>query len=209
MKTLRHCCAVACIALLCGGCAGLYPPPPQPRSQLAPGFDPQQLNKLALLVEDSTKQYSRNPGVFRQIEDEFIYQLLAKGYSLAARSDVASVMKELKFQQSGVTEEDAAKLGRMLNVPAVLIVTITDCSLTSQETGLIINNRRQVSHTAQGKISCRLISVEKAEILWLGSHAGALHVRDKKDAHAVLAPVASQLAHGFPGRIAVPSSIQQ
>jgi hypothetical protein len=85
----------------------------------------------------------------RQIEDIFIKESISKGYRVVSRSDIEPLLQEMGFQKhSGLTDKDAAELGRMLNVPAVVIVAIT-------------RDERDAS-----ALGVRLISVEEAEVLW-------------------------------------------
>ena len=115
----------------------------------APSFNPNKHYKLAILIEPNTKLPSR------LIEDEFMKLLISKGYTISSRSDVMSIMRELKFQHKGLTDGDASKIGKMLNVPAVLIVSLT--------------NYHKESGWINISVGARMIDVEKAEILWLGS----------------------------------------
>ena len=92
------------------------------------------LDKLAVVVVGNNRLPRAAPQSDQQrlVEDEFLQVLIEKGYSLVSRSDMASVMKEQTFQRSGVTEDNAAALGKLLNVPAVLVVRITRCTAEHQ-----------------------------------------------------------------------------
>ena len=92
-----------------------------------PGFDPQRLDKIAILVEKGREIPDR------MIEDEFISALLRKNYTVAARSDTQAILKEMQFQKSGVTDDDAVKLGKVLNVQAVLIVSVTSLKVNKEK----------------------------------------------------------------------------
>jgi hypothetical protein len=85
----------------------------------------------------------------RLIEDIFIKESISKGYRVVSRSDIEPLLQEMGFQKhSGLTDKDAAELGRILNVPAVVIVAITQEEENAVALGV------------------RLISVEQAEIFW-------------------------------------------
>jgi hypothetical protein len=105
--------------------------------------------------------------MLKRIEDQFIHPLLEKGYTLAGRSDVRAALEELKFEDSGITEDNAAKLGHFLNVQAVVLVNVTDIRLR----GEFSNFFQEFVYTFNGSVNARLIQSETAEILWQGSMA--------------------------------------
>ena len=105
----------------------------KPKVSSSADFKPRELTKLAVLVtaggsHHSTRGTVHSTDAQRLVEDVFLECLLAKGHSLAARSDVGSVLREKRFQESGATDELAASVGKVLNVPAVLLVRVTDLS---------------------------------------------------------------------------------
>ena len=136
------------IMFLITGCAAVPREPPV-KYVTSPSFNPNKHCKLAVLVESNKELPSR------MIEDEFMKLLIAKGYTISSRSDVESIMKELKFQHSGLTDDNASEVGRMLNIPAVLIVSLTNCY-----------RRRDFIRLTLGT---RMIDVEKGDVIWLGS----------------------------------------
>ena len=112
-------------------------------------------DKIAVLVEP------RRGTPTRGIEDEFISVLLDKGYNVSSRSDVEKVVKEISFQKSGLTDlsnEDAAEIGKILNVPSVIIVHITDLYTKRYKSG---------APYVQASMGARIVKVETAEILWV------------------------------------------
>ena len=89
-----------------------------------------------------------------QVADFFVMELLKKEYSPVARAGVQKILREQKFQASQNTpEEDAARAGKMLNVPAVIMVNVS-------------NRDDEIN------ISAKMIDVETAEILWISSGTG-------------------------------------
>lgn len=90
-----------------------------------------------------------------QIGDFFVMELLKKGYAPIERSQVQSLLDEQDFQASDLTStEDAAKAGKILNVPAVLLINVP----TFKE---------------QMSITAKMINVEDGSILWLGTGSGS------------------------------------
>jgi TolB-like protein len=115
------------------------------------GFDFSELNRIA--VVDVVGMVG-NEAVKNQIADFFTMELLKKGYSPVERSQVQVILKEQKFQASDLTSsEDLARAGKILNVPAVLIVNIPKM-------------KDEINMTA------KLIDVEDGSVLWLASGSG-------------------------------------
>jgi hypothetical protein len=155
----------------------------------------------------------------RQVEDAFIQVLIEKGYHLVSRSDLQSVAKEQQFQKSGLTEDNAVALGKLLNVPAVLMVRITDYAADNhqafglnqgfgalQPPGAKQGTRqpggaakRQEPHTtARAALAARLIDVNRGEIWWTHGTWMSKEVSSKGDATKVLDNAAKEVAEYFP-----------
>ncbi len=130
----------------------------------------------------------------RLIEDEFVQVLVQKGYSLVSRSDIASVVKEQQFQRAGLTEDNAAALGKLLNVPAVFVLRITESGTENQRDP---RNGASVI-VGRGALGARLVSVETSGILWTGKHSEQVVVRGRGENTLVLSEVARDLALAFP-----------
>jgi len=89
-----------------------------------------------------------------QVGDFFAMELLNKGYQVVERERVESILQEQDFQKSERTnDQEAAQIGRILNVPAVLILS---------------------AHVEGEKVSMtgRMIDAETAEVLWIGTGRG-------------------------------------
>ncbi len=136
----------------------------------------------------------------RQVEDEFLQVLLDKGYSLVSRSDIASVVKEQQFQRSGLTEDNATKLGKLLNVPAVLVVRITECTAESQRVARVPNQ------VLMGRVSlgARLINVETGLISWTLAQSDSHTLAGRGELSILLGRVANKLASSFPDKNGTP-----
>lgn len=160
------------LAISMSGCQSVMytvfgPPPPHPRpvwhsSNSAHG----NIQKVAVFVTDRS-QFSNYPSIAHTVEDDFIEHLLNKGYRVADRSNVEQVLNEIKFQHSGLTESDVAKLGKMLNVSAVFLITINGASVSRPSYAGLNNNIAVYNLTAS--LSARLIRVEDSEVLGLTS----------------------------------------
>lgn len=185
------------IIFFLNGCA-IPPPAPQlPRVTLSPLFNPKMYPRLAIFVEDNTGKF-RNGGGLREVEDEFMRAAIEKGYILAARSDIESLIKELKFQKSNLTEKQAAEIGHVLNVPAVIIVSINNVS--SERYQHPYREQRRSVYQVEANISARMISTELAEVMWISSYSSGYlsSERGREEETKSLAPVANVVASGLP-----------
>ena len=163
-----------------------------PETSSDASFDPKTLVKLAVLV--AVEEGRRNPQTNQQrvVEDEFIKTLIGKGYSIVSRSDMKLVTREQQLQKSGLTDDNAVAIGKLLNVPAVMVVRITEAGIENQRGPAA---KRPVT-VARAALSARLMSVENGLILWTGTHLESGVGRS--DVLAGVADVARTLAGSFP-----------
>ena len=137
--------ALAGVAVLAVGCA-------TGESFVRQGYDFSGIDKVAVVevAGDVAGEATKN-----QVADFFSIELMKKGYTPVERRQVQAILKEQKFQRSDLTSaEGAAAAGRILNVPAVMIVNI------------VVHGER-ISRTA------KMVDVEDASILWIGSGYGS------------------------------------
>jgi hypothetical protein len=133
-------------ALIVGGCAT-----GKGESYIRADYDFSKVTKVAV-VEVSGKV--RGEAVKDQIRDFFTMELLKKGYTPVERARIQTVLEEQKFQASDVTtDEGAAKVGKILNVPVVMLVNIP-------------------TYKEEMNMTAKLIDVEDGSILWIGSGSG-------------------------------------
>jgi hypothetical protein len=143
MKIVSVCAAVITVMLI-GGCSS-------GESYVKAGYDFTRLDKVA--VVDVQGDINGEPAK-NQIADFFTMELLKKGFAPVERAQVQTLLKEHQFQVSGLTSsEGAARAGKILNVPAILVVNIP-------------NFGEEMSMTA------KMINVEDGGILWMGSGSG-------------------------------------
>ncbi len=89
-----------------------------------------------------------------QVGEYFAMELIRRGYDVVERGRVESILKEQDFQRSDVTtSEGAARMGEVLNVPAVAML---DVNLVGEKLSL----------------TGRIVDTETAVILWMGSGRG-------------------------------------
>jgi hypothetical protein len=147
---------------------------------------------MAVIVVRGGEQFRLYTETKRLIEDEFVSELLRKGYNVASRSDVEAILKESRFQRSGLTDQDAAQVGRILNVPAVLIVSVTHLDRDQRWSGNL-----DVSSTLAA-MGVRLISVERGEVLWVGKQRAHSRGATERIATLLVVSLARQIALAFP-----------
>lgn len=160
----------ACLVLQ--SCALVPVAPIRPSVTVSPAFNTGRYSRLAVFVEDRTNRLGQG-GVTREIEDEFMNAVIQNGYTLADRSNTEQVARELKFQQSVLTEKQIVSIGRLLNVPAVLIVSINSVT-TSPYQPFIAVPGVSYFHT-EASISARVISIDLGEVLWISKFTGGMN----------------------------------
>lgn len=144
MRTV--CVCILSAALFAGGCASQ-----KGESFALAGFNFAELDEVAVI--EVTGQV-RGDTVKNQIATFFEMELMKRGYSPILRSEVQALLKEHEFQASDITSRDgAAEAGRVLNVPAVMIVNIP-------------KYKEEMTMTA------KMVDVETARIVWIGEGSG-------------------------------------
>jgi hypothetical protein len=145
--------AVECLSILTllaaasGGCSSA-------QSQTAAGFNFGAIDKIAVIKVDTV---IGSKAADEQIANFFNMELMSKGYTVIERSQIAAVLAEQKFQAGDVTtSEGAAQAGRILNVPAVMLVSVP-------------------SWGEKIEMTAKIVKVEDGSILWIGSGSGGTH----------------------------------
>lgn len=115
------------------------------------GYNFSTIDKVAIVAVEGTL---RSEPAKNQIADLFAMELLKKGYAPKERASVAALLREQGFQASElITEAGAAEAGKILNVPAVLIINVPHFG-------------------DEIFISAKMVDIEDSSILWLGSGTG-------------------------------------
>jgi len=144
MKTVWLC-GLSALAVIAAGCAS-------GESYVRAGYDFSQLDKVAIV---DVQGAVRGDGAKNQLSDFFAMELLKKGYTPVERAQVQALLKEQEFQASDVTTADgAARAGRILNVPVVMLINIP-------------------TYDENLSMTAKLIDVEDGSVLWLGSGSGS------------------------------------
>jgi hypothetical protein len=132
--------------LFIGGCSS-----GRAESHSRAGYNFSMIDKVAIVaVEGAVKSEPAK----NQIADLFAMEFLKKGYAPVDWAYVKALLEEQELQASELTTEaGAAEAGKILNVPAVLIISI-------QHFG------DEIAMTA------KLVDIQDDSILWLGSGSG-------------------------------------
>lgn len=175
------------------------------RVTLSPRFDPGVYSRFAIYIENRTRR-RLDDGVMRSIDDEFTRAAIENGYTVASRSDIEAIDKELRIQSSDFTETAMAKRARALNVPAIIIVSINSFDVENYNPVLVYKSHKNAkSYRSNIAISARMISAEEAQIIWLSSHSAYNHVGERRDydtAARAISKIASVVARSLPSRMA-------
>ena len=90
-----------------------------------------------------------------QLMDFFNMELLKKGFSPIERNQIREVLEEQEFQRGDITRpENAAEVGRILNVDSVAILNVPQFG-------------EKISMTA------KMVDVEDGTLLWMGEGSGS------------------------------------
>lgn len=146
-------------------------------------FTTKAIKRTAILIDEG----NRIP--VRAIEDEFIGSMLNKGYTMPSRTDLQKIMQEINFQNSGITSSDAAKLGKILNVPSVLIVSVSQLNRKTFGSG------RYASHGYEARLSARFIDVSTSNVLFQARKYG---ITKDAEATSLLVNMSQEVANSLP-----------
>ncbi|MBW8014888.1 MAG: glycine zipper 2TM domain-containing protein [Planctomycetes bacterium] len=110
------------------------------------GYDFSSIDKIAVV---EVTGYFKKEGVRNQIANFVEIELLERGFAPIERSRIQALIDEQDFQASEITATDAVKTGKILNVPAILLIDVP-------EFGENIN------------VSGKMLDATDGRILWVG-----------------------------------------
>ncbi len=144
MRTVGLCALLS--ALMVAGCAST-----KTESHPLAGYDFNKAKSIAV-VEVKGVYGEATKGKFM---DMFNMELLKRGYAPVDRARVQTYLKEQQFQSSGMTSgENAAKAGKLLNVPAVMVINVPKYKDDKMD------------------LTATMVEVETSQILWVGTGTG-------------------------------------
>jgi hypothetical protein len=191
------------LTLACSCATFPAPQTPAPNITTSSAFDPRVYERIAIYVQSANTQQYIGQGALRSVEDEFLSAALANGYIVAARSDFEQIVREQRVQASNLTEDALARIGRALNVSAMLVVSVN--SFSSER---LPSDQGTSRYRYRAQISSRLIGAELAQVLWLGDTQGVLTETNDRST-AILSTTARRLANTIPPRLTRSGPINQ
>ena len=183
-----------CLVFTTLGCASTSKSVPE--VQISPSFQRASYGKLVILVDDNSR-YVRDRGMLRQIEDEFMKVAIVKGYDVVTRSDKEKLLEEIHFENSGYASDiKPAEIGKMFNVPGVLIVSVNNIS--TREYSPLLRMEGQRYYATQATLSARFIATESAQVLFLLNHTIEMKGNDRQQGDQAAAQCAREVAAMLP-----------
>ena len=181
----------AAALLVTGGCVAGRPG--NVHTLVAPGLASAEVSCVAVVVVDTTdpqryRSAVTKEGTLGEVEKRFALALTAKGYSVVPCSQAETAAAQINLNSS-LDNSGVVRLGRAANVPAVLLVRITQYSRSDQPSpaaqtappspGYQPGNRSAQEKVGEGAayekqyqvtaaMTARLISVPTGEVLWPG-----------------------------------------
>lgn len=183
-----------CSAIVLCGCSSVSKFVPE--AHISPSFQKGSYGKLVILVVDNSR-YVQDRGMLRQIEDEFMKVAMGKGYDVVTRSDKEKLLEEIHFENSIYASEiKPAELGRMFNVPGVLIVSVNNVS--TREYTPLLRMEGQRYYATQATLSTRFVATESAQVLFLLNHTIEMKGNDRQQGDQAAALCAREIAAILP-----------
>lgn len=153
------------------------------------------VRRIGVYVDDRTRSISNSEGIRRSIETEFITAALRRGLIVAARADIPELTRELRLQsQSPHMDEIFARMGRMLNVDAMLVVSANQLNAEHYRESAVAPDQVRIDAT----IGARLVGTNGIAI-WTRDRSETGFGFDRSDATSFLVSLARSLAELIPG----------
>ena len=195
--------AIALLAV--GGCGA--DDPGNVRTLMGPGLASADLSRVAVVVVDTTdtqryRSAVTKAGTLGEVEKRFASALTARGYTVATGNAAEMAAARVDLNKS-LDNKGVVQVGLAANVPAVLLVRITQYSRADQPAqapvtpppagGFDAGNRMTPDKSVEparylkqyqvtAAITARLISVPAGEDLWTGwDSRSADHLEDEED----------------------------
>ncbi|MGA2090234.1 MAG: GNA1162 family protein [Endomicrobiales bacterium] len=128
-----------------------------------PGFDFSTIKRVAVLNFDDAPSFPNSGAVPAEL---FTKYLLKTGFSVIERTQIDSILKEHQLFLSGIIDPTQVKeFGKIAGVDAIIVGSISEY-VPEQN---LYEGDYQRFIAAQVGLTCRMISVETGEVLWVGS----------------------------------------
>ncbi len=171
LMSIVLCATVSAVSMGLGGCAGnngVWDTSVAVRVSSTPEFAGDEATPIGVVVTDEAGRVP--PGGATELETAAIQALMDRRFRLVERRHISKVLGELSFQDSGLTDADAVKLGRMTNARAILLLQVTGLqSIRNGQEGSI-----WVWNTDKANMVMRVIDVKTATTPWVASCQGSV-----------------------------------
>ncbi len=152
-------------ALFLAGCSSA-------RFSISKDYDFLKIKRIAVTSFTSHIDY-RNSG--DAVADEFLTQLMGKGYKIVERNRISSILGEQELAASNKLDPATIKrIGKILGVDAILTGSVVKYVQDSKAVVYYTDKDGNTSSQSQLRqaeisISARLFDVESGEVIWSGS----------------------------------------
>ncbi|MFH1074255.1 MAG: GNA1162 family protein [Candidatus Firestonebacteria bacterium] len=167
--------ALLIIAVFLSGCSSQ-------RVAIKKDYDFSRIKRVAVLGFSSHMDY-RNSGDV--VADEFVLQLMNKGFKIVERSKINSILGEQQlYSANKIDEATIKKVGKILGVDAILTGSVIKY-IEDKNTVIYYNDKegnpasQSYLQLAEVSVNARLFDVETGEVVWSGSdHDSGLDISD-------------------------------
>lgn len=132
-------------------------------------YDFSKIKRIAAVEFSSNRTYKNSGEV---VSDEFVLQLMKKGYSVIERRKIDTILKEQNLGESNRLESSTVKkIGKILGVNVVITGTVIKYQedqnitvYTTDKDGRVTS--QIILQQAEVEVSARMFDVETGEIVW-------------------------------------------
>lgn len=114
-------------------------------------FFDEEISRLAIVYPDK-KDFDH----INSLDNSVTTALISLGYQVASRRDTNLILEEIKFQSTGLTQENIERIGKFLNVSAILVIR-----------KFADKHKDALSAWTGSRLRLRLVSVKSTEVIWI------------------------------------------
>lgn len=139
------------------------------------GYDFSKVKRVAVMGFSSSDSTSNSGDV---VSDEFVLELLNRGYEVVERSKINTVLTEQKMSLNGeVDSQNIKKIGGLLGVDAIITGSVITYK-ADRNTTVIYNSTKDKNSSTDMKVkiteaevglNARMIDISSGEVIWSGS----------------------------------------
>jgi hypothetical protein len=165
MKMKRLTVLILTAAVFLAGCSSQ-------RVAVRKDYDFSKIKRVAIIGFSSHMDFKNSGDV---VADEFVLQLMKKGYKVVERSKINAILSEQQLAQANKLDEvTIKKVGKILGVDAIFTGSVI--KYVEDKNVVVYYNDKDGNPTSQSRlqqaeisVSARLFDVETGEVIWSGS----------------------------------------